>query len=165
MKTVLAGWQTNGIFVAQTGMPFNVTTSNDYTNTGRSNQRPNLVGVPSANCDSGHLTNCIDMTAFALPSNYAWGNFGRNVLRGPGFWNLDFSLFKDFAVSERFKVQFRSEFFNFTNTPQFANPSVALPGLSSGNLSYASVNPGSFGSITSTIHDNREIQMALKVIF
>jgi hypothetical protein len=165
VKTVVAGWQANGIFVAQTGIPINVTTSNDYTNTGRSNERPNLIGTPTADCGDSHLTNCISLGAYAVPSNYAWGNAGRNILRGPGFWNIDFSAFKDFAIKERLRVQFRAEFFNLTNTPDFANPNAALPGLSTGVYSYAAVSPGNFGTITSTIHDNREIQMALKVIF
>ena len=105
------------------------------------------------------------MNAFALPSDYQWGSAGRNILRGAGYWNLDLSAFKDFAIKERMKLQFRAEFFNFTNTPQFANPSATLPGLSKGIYSYAGVNPGNFGTISSTIHDNREIQLALKLVF
>jgi outer membrane receptor protein involved in Fe transport len=165
VKTLLAGWQTNGIFVAQTGTPVNITAANDYTNTGRSNERPNLVGPVSDTCTNGQLVNCIGLSSFALPSNFQWGDFGRNVLRGPGYFNLDFSAFKDFAIKENIKLQYRAEFFNLTNTPEFANPSGTLPGLSSGVFSFTGVNPGSFGDITSTIHDNREIQMALKLVF
>lgn len=165
LRTVVGGWQVNGILIAQTGIPFNVIASNDYTNTGRANQRPNLIALPSVNCGSGHLTNCIGMNAFELPSNFAWGSAGRNILRGPGYWNLDLSAFKDFAIKERLKLQFRAEFFNFTNTPAFANPAATLPGLSKGVYSYAGVNPGTFGTISSTIHDNREIQLALKLVF
>jgi hypothetical protein len=164
VRALLGGWQTNGIFVAQTGIPFNVVTGRDYTNTGRSNERPNLIGTPSENCGDSHLSNCINLNAFALPTNYVWGNAGRNILKGPGFWNLDFSAFKDFAIKERLKLQYRAEFFNLTNTPELANPNVTLPAPNA-TSTYASVAPGSFGTITSTIHDNREIQMALKLIF
>ncbi len=165
LKTLLGGWQTNGIFDAQTGTPINITAGNDYTNTGRSNQRPNLAGPLVDTCTSGQIVNCIGLSSFALPSNYQWGNFGRNVLRGPGFFNLDFSAFKDFAIRESMRLQFRTEFFNLTNTAELANPNSGLPGLPSGVYSYSGVNPGSFGDITSTIHDNREIQLALKLIF
>lgn len=165
VRAVAGGWQANGIFVAQTGTPINVTAGNDYTNTGRANQRPDIIGKPIANCGAGHLVNCISVSNYLLPANYAWGNAGRNILRGPGFWNLDFSAFKDFAIRERTRLQFRAEFFNLTNTPAFANPSTGLPGLTSGVRSYSGVSLGSFGNITSTIHDNREIQLALKLLF
>jgi hypothetical protein len=165
IKALLGGWQTNSIFDAQTGTPVNITAGNDYTNTGRSNQRPNLIGPLVDTCTSGVIVNCISMNSFAIPSNYQWGNFGRNVLRGPGFFNLDFSAFKDFVLKEKTKLQFRAEFFNLTNTAEFANPNGGLPGLPSGAYTYAGVTPGSFGDITSTIHDNREIQLALKLVF
>lgn len=151
LRTTLGGWQTNGIVTLQTGFPFNVIASGDPANTGRSNERPNLVGTPSSNCGDGHLTNCISTAAFATPV-YAYGNAGRNLLYGPGLYNVDFSLFKNFRLMERSSLQFRSEFFNFFNTPAFSNP----------NATFGAPN---FGTITSTKHDNREIQFALKLMF
>ena len=151
LRTTLGGWQTNGIVTLQTGFPFNVIASGDPANTGRSNERPNLVGIPSSNCGDGHLTNCISTAAFATPV-YAYGNAGRNLLYGPGLYNVDFSLFKNFRLMERSSLQFRSEFFNFFNTPAFSNP----------NATFGASN---FGTITSTKHDNREIQFALKLMF
>jgi hypothetical protein len=151
LKQALGGWQTNGIVTLQSGFPFNVTVSGDPANTGRSNERPNLVGTRSSDCGSGHLVNCIDRSAFAVAS-YAYGNFGRNVLFGPGLYNVDFSAFKNFRLAERATLQFRSEFFNLLNTPALSNP----------NATFGAPN---FGTITSTKHDNREIQFALKLIF
>ena len=55
-----------------------------------------------------------------------YGNNGQGTLRGPGFKNLDFSLFKNFALTERARLQFRSEFFNLTNTPNFGLPNSTL---------------------------------------
>jgi hypothetical protein len=151
VRSALGGWQTNAIVALQTGFPFNVVQSGDPANTSRNNERPNLVGTASANCGDGHLTACIDPTAFAA-TGFAYGNFGRNVLFGPGLYNIDFSLFKNFRIRERAAVQFRSEFFNLFNTPAFSNPN-------------ATFGTTSFGNITSTKHDNRQIQFALKFLF
>ena len=138
----------------QSGFPFNVTISPDRANTGRSNQRPDAIGIPVANCHDGSLTNCITSSAFTLPNLYTYGDFGRNVLTGPGLSNVDFSLFKTFSIREWARLQFRSEFFNILNTPAFSNP----------NATFGSAN---FGTISSTVYgrDNREIQFALKLLF
>jgi hypothetical protein len=154
VRQTLGGWQANGLVTLQTGFPFNVTISPDRANTGRGNQRPNVIATPVANCHDGNLKGCITSSAFALPAQYTYGNFGRNVLRGPGVSNVDFSLFKNFRIKERANVQFRSEFFNLFNTPTFSNP----------NATFQSAN---FGTISSTAfgHDNREIQFALKLLF
>jgi hypothetical protein len=152
VRQTLGGWQTNGIVTLQTGFPFNVIVSGDPANTGRNNERPNLVGHPSDNCGKGHITGCIDAAAFAAPVPYTYGNAGRNLLYGPGLYDVDFSLFKSFQLAERVSLQFRSEFFNFFNTPALSNPN-------------ATFGAGNFGSITSTKADNREIQFALKLLF
>ena len=151
VRGVLGGWQTNGIITMQSGFPFNVTANGDPANTGRSNQRPNLVGPVTSNCGIGHVTNCISTSSFAA-ANLAYGNFGRDVLYGPGLYNVDFSAFKNFVLAERLKLQFRSEFFNFFNTPALKSPNAVF-------------GASGFGSITGTIRDNREIQFALKLAF
>lgn len=151
VRETLGGWQTNGIVTLQSGFPFNVIASGDPANTGSSNERPNLIGTPSANCGDGHLTGCINTSAYAVPV-YAYGDEGRNILFGPGLYNVNFSLFKNFAIRERVNLQFRSEFFNLFNTPAFSNP----------NATFGASN---FGTITSTKQDNREIQFALKLLF
>src|SRR5215813_7366077 len=78
--------------------PFNVTIPDDVANIGRPNQRPNVVGTPSADCNSSHLTNCIDASAFAVPAPFTFGNFRRNQLYGPALLNTDFSLFKNIPI-------------------------------------------------------------------
>jgi hypothetical protein len=94
VRQAFAGWQTNGIVNLQSGFPFNVTIPGDTANTGVGSQRPNLVSLPSSNCGNGRLTNCIDPAAFALPAAYTYGNADRNLLYGPGLYNIDFSAFK-----------------------------------------------------------------------
>ncbi len=150
LKQTLGGWQTNGIVNLQSGFPFNVTSPGDPANTGRSSERPNVTGPVSSNCGNNHLTNCIS-TNFAV-ATFAYGNFGRNVLYGPGLYNVDFSAFKNFSIKERATLQFRSEFFNLLNTPAFSNPN-------------ATITNSNFGTITSTKSDNRQIQFALKLLF
>jgi hypothetical protein len=150
LRQTLGGWQTNGIVTMQSGFPFNVTSPGDPANTGRSSERPNVTGPIYSDCGNGNLANCIS-TNFAV-ATYAYGNFGRNVLFGPGLYDVDFSAFKNFSLKERTTLQFRSEFFNILNTPAFSNPN-------------ATITNSNFGTITSTKSDNREIQFALKLLF
>jgi hypothetical protein len=152
LHAILANWQVNGITTIQTGFPFNVTIPGDQANTGVGNQRPDLVSAPSANCGSGHLSGCISSGAFVLPALYAYGNAGRNLLYGPAHATTDFSLFKNIPLHERAKLQIRSEFFNIFNTPYFANPNAVL-------------GTSAFGTISSTLNNNRQIQFALKLTF
>jgi hypothetical protein len=93
---------------------------------------------------------------------------GPAQFRGPGFHRMDFSLFKQFRLNERLRMEFRSEFFNLTNHPNFSNPGFSLNGVPAapGALNYN--NPTNFGKITSTRdgqNDQREIQFALKLYY
>jgi hypothetical protein len=166
MRSVLGGWQANGIVTVQSGMPFNVVMGGDNANTGTSGlQRPNAIGAGSANCDGGNpRVNCINLAGFQQPAPFTFGSAGRNVLRGPGFSNVNFSGFKNFSFGERYRLQFRAEFFNLLNTPIFNNPNATLP-LLRGTTTYTSANVQNFGTITSTRLDNRQIQFALKFLF
>ena len=132
LKAAFAGWQSNGIITLQTGIPFNVSTGTDTANTGSSGTyRPDLLHAPSDTCGRGHLVGCIDATAYtiadlypATPTNYAYGNEGRNLLHGPGAETVNFSLFKNFPIQERLKFQFRFETFALFNHTNFGNPAV-----------------------------------------
>ncbi len=162
-RLLLGGWHANGIFIAQTGFPINVTIPTDQANVGLGNQRPNVIAPPRADCGNGHLVNCINIADYQLPALYTWGSEARNAIYGPGLRNLDFSMFKSFSLRERAHIEYRAEFFNLLNTPNFSNPNAGLPSLTPGTYTYSSY--GSFGSITSTSNNNRSIQMALKLVF
>jgi carboxypeptidase family protein len=157
---ILGGWQLNGIFQAYTGRPFSVTMSNANLNGGPGNsQRPDQLRDPSITGAVGPGTSWFDKTAFAPPSSTRYGTAGRNTLRGPGLTNYDFSIFKNFQISDSKRIEFRTEFYNLTNTPHFNQPD--------GNFSGAA-----FSSITSTIGTNglagvgeREVQFALRFLF
>ncbi|MBI1762510.1 MAG: TonB-dependent receptor [Acidobacteria bacterium] len=160
-SVILGGWQANGIFQAFSGRPFSVSMSNAALNGGPSNaQRPDQLRYPAISGAVGPGTQWFDVTAFAAPTTVRYGTAGRNTLRGPKLVNYDFSLFKSFAITEGKRIEFRTEFYNLTNSPHFNQPAA--------NFSTAA----SFGSITSTIGANgvagggeREVQFALRFLF
>ena len=148
---VLGGWQTNGILQWQTGLPFTPQLNNPTVNTG-TGSRPDRIG--SGNLPSGQrsINHWFDPTAFATPAQFVYGNAGRDILFGPGRANLDLSLFKNFRPLERLTAQFRAESFNVFNHPQFGQPNAAI-------------GSGSVATITSTVGNPRQMQLALRLIF
>jgi len=155
VRAVFASWQMNSIVTVQTGLTFLVSTGTDTANTsGGGVNRPNLIAKPTEDCGDAHLTGCIASSAYALPPTgvFTYGNEGRNLLHGPGLFNIDYSLFKSFPIKERLRLQFRAELFNLLNHPNFNNPAGVF-------------GAGTFGNITSTSTDNREIQFGLKLAF
>ena len=156
-------WQANGIITVQSGLPFNVSTGTDTANTASSGTyRPNLIGTPTENCGRGNLVGCISSSAFTVsnlypiaPTNYAYGNAGRNLFHGPGLQSVNFSLFKNFPLKERVGLQFRFESFGLFNHSNFGNPAATFGTSSFGNITTLStMAPGS-----------RVIQFALKLYF
>jgi hypothetical protein len=135
-KGVLAGWGLGGIFQAHTGAPFSVTLQADRANTGNrtsggtgGGQRPDFVPLPGCSVNAinpGNLTNYIKTQCFAFPAANELGNLGRNTLRGPGLQEFDPSLYKNWAVKEQMRIQFRAEFFNIFNHPNFQMKSPRL---------------------------------------
>src|SRR5258706_226763 len=123
--------------------------------------RPNLVGTASQNCGRGHLVACIDASAFSIAALYpattvyVYGSLGRNIFHGPGAETFDWSLFKNFPITERMKFQFRFETFALFNHSNFGNPS-------------ATINTGSFGNVTGlngVAPGTRNIQFGAKLQF
>jgi hypothetical protein len=154
-NTLLGDWQVNMILTKQTALPFAPVLANSVANTGASS-RPNLLAdwtIPDPTIT--HWFNTALNTAgapWATPAQFTYGNAGRGILRGPGRTNVDFSVFKQFAATERFRLQFRGEFFNVLNHPQFD-----LPGQTIGSPSA--------GVITGTVGTPRDIQFSLKLLF
>jgi hypothetical protein len=158
LKTAFGGWQLNGITTLQSGTPFSLSMNTDAANTSsQGTQRPDLLKTPVYNCGAGHLLGCIDKSAFAVPGNiaqgiFAYGNAGRNILRGPHMFNTDMSLFKSFQLKERMRFTFRAEAFNIWNNPEFSNPN-------------ANIESATFGNITSTSTGSRVMQLGGKLSF
>ena len=148
---LLGGWQLTGIFSAQTGLPFTPVLSSDNTNTGTT-ARPNRIANGSLPSDERNPQNWFDEAAFVTPAQYVYGNSGRNILRGPGFRNLDVGLSRFFALTERFNLEFRAEAFNIFNTPELGLPNATL-------------GVATTGSISTVVNPQREIQLALRLRF
>ena len=146
----LGGWEVAGIFMARGGLPFTPTISGDRANTGIGSQRPTRLG--SGKLDEPTVGHWFDVSAFAVPTQYTYGNSGRNILRGDGLVQFDMTLKKIFSIRERSKLEFRAEAFNLFNHPTFGNPN-------------ATVNTSSAGIVTSTLNANRILQGALKFYF
>jgi hypothetical protein len=134
-KVVLGGWQLNGILTAMSGTPFTVFDSRDNSFqgsapeiTGFSANRPNLVAGQDPNAGPRTVNNWLNASAFArvpqdnsLPEQQ-FGSAGRNIAVGPGYTNWDFAATKNFRLAESKDLQFRAEFFNILNHPNFHIP-------------------------------------------
>lgn len=158
-KVIGSGWQLNVIGTIRSGFPYSVSCGCDPLGVGQTTARANLIpNVPVTPANYNVPSNQLNMAAFAVPAGQ-YGTLGRNALVGPGAVNFDTSMFKDFSLTERQKLQFRAEFFNIFNHPQFSNPNAALN------------NAPFFGQSTSTVstvegfHTNRQIQFALRYSF
>jgi hypothetical protein len=162
------GWQLGGIYSARTGIPFSAQIAGDPLGQGSDHayDTPNLVTGPgcSSLVNPGNPNNYIKTQCFAFPNpKNLRGNAGRNILVGPGLSDLDFSLFKNnriTRISEAFNIQFRAEVFNILNHTNFSSP------LDNSTLFDNKGHPvSSAGQIDSTSSSEREIQLALKVIW
>ncbi len=119
-RAVADGWQTAGIITLQTGQPFSVLTGQNQSSTGLGNDRPNLVGDPNAGPRS--VAQWFNTSAFALNAPLTFGNAGRNIVTGPPYKNVDYSVMKNTRLTESLSMQLRAEFFNILNHPNFALP-------------------------------------------
>jgi len=158
----LGNWQVNAIVRLLSGFPIFFVASNNQSGVGFSNNGNNF-NRPNRICN-GQLSNWtvnqyFDTSCFVDPAAGELGNASRTPLFGPGFANTDFSLIKNFALPMRegMFLQFRAEFFNIFNHPQFFTPS--------NNGNYADVDSAGFGVISSTVNNPRLIQFALKLTF
>ena len=152
---VLGGWQVNGIYTTQTGLPIAIVGNNNNM-IGAPGQRPNNNGTSAKKTGAidQRLLSYFDQTVFSQAPNFSFGSVARFSpdLRNPSTFNLDFSVFKNFVLKEKLTTQFRMESFNFFNHPTWAAPGNNI------------TNPGTFGIITAA-NGNRSIQLALRINF
>jgi hypothetical protein len=183
-RRLIEGWELSGITARQSGVPFSATTAFRPDNPNavwRPGQlRPDLIPGMSNNPISGVTAGCtvgtaavpaglklgtpdlyFDPCAFSNPQRGFYGNLGRNTLTGPGLFNVDFSLQKNTAITEKTRLQFRAEFFNILNHPNFSTPSAGIFDTR-GNLFPAVLKRQ---QITTTVTRPRQIQLALKLVF
>ncbi len=158
-RTVLGGWQTNGILTLRDGLPYTVTSGIDNSLTGIGKDRADVVGNPKLPGDrskAAQLAQWFSTAAFVSNALGTYGTSSRNMLVGPGMANFDVAVTKQFPLpfgpfAESQKLTFRAEFFNAFNRANFANPT-------------SSVISSTFGRVVSA-SDPRIIQLGMKFAF
>ncbi|MGH9355577.1 MAG: TonB-dependent receptor domain-containing protein [Terriglobia bacterium] len=165
-KSILGGWEAGGILTMETGSPFTVRQVGDPV--GQNSTDPfsypdRLVAPGCANpVNPQNANDYIKLQCFAPPNpSTRFGNAGRNTLTGPGLIEFDFSLMKNFpfqAISENFNAQFRAEFFNLANRPNFTSPNDNTAIMDNTGAIQANA-----GAITLTNTTARQIQFSLKL--
>jgi hypothetical protein len=144
VNALLGGWQVNGILGLSTGLPFTVfATSNANCGCSSSDMRADRLKDGNLPKDQRSIYGWFDKTAFTDPPSSGanpgdpvgrYGNSARNIIRGPGLANVDFSVFKKFKIHERAELQFRAEFFNLFNRVNFLYPDTANAMWQTGGL-------------------------------
>jgi hypothetical protein len=166
LDAIIGGWQLNAVGNIMSGLPFNISYRDAGQDRDTGPNRPDLVGDPAVGSGDGLTTpyfNAIPIgssgSAFGRPARGTFGNMGRNELRGPGFWNVDASLFKMFSIGSRANLELRIEAQNLFNHVNLGNPNseVGVPG----NLNATA------GFITGTApnHVQRNLQFAARFSF
>ena len=129
-SAIIGGWKLNALFSAMSGLPFTITASGTSLNLPGSGQRANQV-KPYVQILGGTGTGqyYFDPLAYAQVNTKNFGNSGYDSIYGPGLMDCDLGLFREFAVRESWKLQFRAEAFNATNSPHWANPASSVTAL------------------------------------
>jgi hypothetical protein len=151
---ILGSWQIGGLALLRSGLPFGIDSSANTTDSQGGRQRANRVGEWKLPREERTLRRYFNTAAFVNPPQYQFGNSPRNIVRGPGLVNFDLMLAKNFTITERLRLDFRTEAFNLMNTPAF-------------NFPGATVGTPAYGLISSTLPgtDARQVQFALKLNF
>src|SRR5882757_970165 len=167
LSRIAGSWELTSTVVARTGFPINVTidrASTDVPDGNTASQRPDLVpGVSLTPPGGSSIGQWLNQAAFTTPAPGTFGNAPRDIGRGPGGWQIDMGIGKHIPLTEQIRLDFRAEFFNVFNHPQY--------GLPQGD-----VTSSAFGSITQTVNTTtpvspvgtgtpREIQLGLRLAF
>ncbi len=154
---VFGGWRLSGVWSIYSGQPFSpslaTATSNTTTTSGNvtATERPNVLSNPNLPNDQRTIDRWFNVQAFGIPAQYTFGNAGTYTLQGPGFFNVDLGLHRDFRIRESWRLTYRWETFNSFNNTRFNNPN-------------ATIGTATAGVITSTL-PARVMQMAMKLTF
>jgi hypothetical protein len=164
VNAIAGGWNVGSIIQMRGGFPITVNLGQAQSQQApRGSERPNVIAEPTINPDTpdcfiynpnNKLCPAGGTQAFSLPAAGTFGNAGVGIIYSPGFFNWDSSLGKKFYLTEKKYFDFRAEFFNFTNHPNFNGPDRSWTPAST-----------TFGQITSTINSSRNMEFALKFHF
>lgn len=148
-KQFLGGWQISSIFTYNTGHPLTASYTGNNSNTFNNHDRPNLIGNPNSGPKT--IAHYFNTAAFVAAPINTFGNAGRNLINGPGYVDLDGAVSKTFVLPREMGLQFRGEFFNALNHPNF-------------NLPSGTFDASTFGQISSAM-DPRQLQVAVRFTF
>lgn len=152
LKAVAGGWKLGVSSTIQSGAPFTVVMTTNTTNAFPAGPlRPDLVGDPALPGGGRTLARWFDTSAFRAPAQFRFGNSPRSGLRGDSQRTVDFTTEKGFAVTERWRVELRGEFYNMLNTANFE-----VPGHTFGAADFG---------VVSSARPARAIQLGLRVAF
>lgn len=151
-KNAIGGWQANAIATFQSGLPIPL----QFPTSVAGADRPSVIAGVSDKPATQTLNQWFNTAAFTAPAPFTYGTVSRTLpdISGDGLVNLDFSLFKNFTVGEKYKMQFRTEAFNLTNTPTFE-----IPGTTFGTPTFGVVSAQAFTP------KPRIVQLGLRMTF
>jgi hypothetical protein len=150
LEYIVGNWQVGGILTLHTGFPLTIR-GPDNSGTNSRGARADRIGAGGTLGNVGPGAKWFDTSAYAITRAGTLGSAGNGTERGPGLNQYDFSLQKQFPITERFRLEFRAEFLNLTNTPQFNAPS-------------STVNSATFGEVRGS-QNERQAQLAMKLYF
>ncbi len=172
LSWLVGGWQLNNILTFLSGAPFTVTASGTSLALPGSNQTADQVKPTVQKLGGvGRGLSYFDPFAFDQVTEPRFGTAGLNSLRGPGIANWDFGVFRQFTLTERFKLQFRAEAFNFSNTPHFGNPGTNVSNLVADRNTGVIRDRAGYTEITGTTNlaregiDERQFRFGLRISF
>ncbi len=156
---VVGDWQVNTIFTVQSGMPLTIYSSPNLTQSLGGGSRPNRACDGNLGDSGRSIGQWFDTSCFIAPGQFAFGNSGTGIIRGPSLANVDLSLFKNLPITERIRLQFRAEFFNVLNHTNFGTPGTTMGTGSFGVISATA------GGVLDPMGGPRIGQLALKLSF
>jgi hypothetical protein len=150
-----------GVLSLETGLPFTVLASATSLNAPQNTQVANSNGAYRKLKGIGSAHPWFDPSSFSQPTTAALGDTGQDAYVGPGLFNLDGSIFRKFALTDRLNLELRAEAFGLTNTPQFGTPSNNISNADFGQINGNSLINGSSGGAVG----NRVTELAGKITF
>ena len=157
LANIIGGWQLSNIFIAQSGVPLSITASGTLFNTPGNTAYADLVGTQKILGGLGPGKLYFDPTAYAQPANATQGNLTRDAgPEGPGFWELDSSLFKRFAVGTKRYAEIHVDMYNTTNSVRWGNPNTGFSAATTGNT---------FGQVAGPTGGQRTMRFGFRFVF
>lgn len=158
-KALLGGWQLNGLWTWESGLPLLFSASSTSLNASGNSQWPQQVAPVQILGNVGPGQFWFTPSSFANPAAGTIGNVGRDILHGPHLFNINGSVFRKFNITERLKLEFRGEAYNFTNTPWFDLPDTTLGDAAFGQVTTAQ------GNQSVKVNQNRALQFSMRLTF